>query len=244
MRTIRIFQQGDYLPGQIIALSDAAAHHVISVLRLKVGDAITLFRGDNFEFTAHIAQIQKKQTTIEITSKTAINRESSRKIHLAQAIAKGDKMEWVIQKAVELGVTSITPLLSERSVVRLDIERLQKKHLQWQAIAIAAAEQSGRTHIPLIHTSTSIHAFVETCRAEHQWILSPTATQCLPEMILPNAKIALLIGPEGGFTEQELLVAASHQTHAIKLGPRILRTETAAIAALAILQMKYGDLLN
>jgi 16S rRNA (uracil1498-N3)-methyltransferase len=151
MRQIRIYQAGSYQPGTILTLSDSAAQHVGPVLRLTLGDAITLFCGDNQEYQARLCDIQKKSIRVRIESMRVVNRESPRPIHLAQAIAKGDKMEWIIQKAVELGATSITPLLTERCVVRLDGSRLEKKQHQWQAIAIAACEQSGRNTVPTIY---------------------------------------------------------------------------------------------
>lgn len=242
MRTIRIYQPGDYQVGQTLALSEDAAHHVGSVLRLTVGAKIILFRSDNYEGHAIITSAHKKHIQVTIETMTLVNRESPRRIHLAQSLAKGDKMEWVIQKAVELGVASITPLLTERSVVRLDASRLEKKQQQWQAIAISACEQSGRNHIPTIHATSSFEQFLTHCPATHKWILSPTAQPSWPPISDDSAELALLIGPEGGFSPQELACADQHKVQGICLGPRILRTETAAIAAMGIMQMLYGDL--
>lgn len=241
MRTIRIYQSGDYQIGQTIPLSETAAQHVGVVLRLNVGAKITLFRGDNHEFDAVVHSIQKKQIFVTIESKLLVNRESPRRIHLAQSIAKGDKMEWIIQKAVELGVASITPLLSERCVVRLDEQRLEKKLHQWQAIAISACEQSGRNQIPMINPACSFEQHLNQCSAQYQWMLSPEAHESWPTLSDESAELALLVGPEGGFSPQELALAHSHQIQGIRLGPRILRTETAAVTALGVLQMLYGD---
>ncbi len=242
MRTIRIYQPGNYQPGDTLTLSESAAQHVGLVLRLEEGEKITLFRGDNYEFEATLSLVRKKHIEARINTMSWMNRESPRQIHLAQSIAKGDKMEWIIQKAVELGVTSITPLLTERSIVRLDSSRLQKKQQQWQAIAISACEQSGRNQIPTIHPACSLTHYLTHSTAKYRWILSPDAAQSLPNITHDTADLALLIGPEGGFSPQEVLLAQHHQIQSIRLGPRVLRTETAAILALGMLQMMYGDL--
>lgn len=242
MRTIRIYQPGDYQPGQTIPLCEAAAQHVGLVLRLKPGDKIALFRGDNYEFQATLSSVQKKHIQVTIESMNFVDRESPRKIHLAQSIAKGDKMEWVIQKSVELGVASITPLLTERSVVRLDTSRLEKKNQQWQAIAVSACEQSGRNIVPIVYPACTFESYLQHSPAAHQWLLSPEASQSWPTITTSNAELALLIGPEGGFSPTELEFAQEHRVQGIRLGPRILRTETAAITALGIMQSLYGDL--
>lgn len=242
MRTIRIYQPGHYQVGQTISLSEAAVQHVGLALRLGVGAQITLFRGDNYEFIASITAVQKKHIQVSIASQNKVNRESFRHIHLAQSIAKGDKMEWIIQKAVELGVASITPLLTERCVVRIDAHRLEKKQQQWQAIAISACEQSGRNLIPHIHPACTFEHYLQNGSAQYKWILSPEAQHSWPPLENHAAEIALLVGPEGGFSAQEISLAQDHQIQGIRLGPRILRTETAAVTALGILQMLYGDL--
>lgn len=242
MKNTRIYQIGHYQVGDTITLSPTAAQHVGLVLRMKEGEHITLFPGDGSEYSATLCEVQKKLIKAHIDTASPVNRESPRAIHLAQAIAKGEKMEWVIQKAVELGVASITPLLSDRSVVRLDQERLNKKQQQWQAIAIAACEQCGRNRVPVVHPALTLHHYLETDTSNYKLILSPQATHSWPTIGDASAEITLLIGPEGGFTEQEVESALQQQAHAIRLGPRILRTETAAITALGILQMQYGDL--
>ncbi|MCR9192428.1 MAG: 16S rRNA (uracil(1498)-N(3))-methyltransferase [Gammaproteobacteria bacterium] len=242
MRTIRVYQPGTYQTGDVITLSTSATQHVGLVLRMTAGETLTLFRGDNYEFKATLVAVQKKHIQACIESMTLVDRESPRKIHLVQALVKGDKMEWIIQKAVELGVSSITPLITEHSVVRLNTERLQKKQYQWEAIAIAACEQSGRNHLPVIHPTCSLEQYVTTSSTTQKWILSPKATQSWPEINADANELALLIGPEGGFSDAEIKCAHEHYTQSIRLGPRILRTETAAITGIGIMQMKYGDL--
>lgn len=241
-RTVRIYQAGPYDAGQVIELSAAASQHVHLVLRMSVGEELILFCGDNREFAARIASIEKKKVMVQLNAVSMVNRESPRQIHLGQAISKGERMEWVVQKAVELGVSSITPLLTLRSVVRLDAERLAKKVAQWQAIAIAACEQSGRNHVPMIHLPCPLSHYLEQCQAANKCLLHPYEAKSWRESVLSEGDIALLIGPEGGFSEAEVELAKQYQFQSLSLGPRILRTETATLAALSILQATRGDL--
>lgn len=242
MKTTRIFQPGSYEVGQTVELSQEAGQHVGVVLRMQPGDTITLFSGDNHECQATILHAHKKKVTVRIKTIESITRESTLSIHLAQVISKGSRMEWVIQKAVELGVTSITPLTSERCVVRLDEARLEKKQLQWQAIAIAACEQSGRNQLPIIHPVIPLDVHLNQCDAPTKLILNPISGVSWRNIPLTTNTISLLIGPEGGLSEDEVKRALLHQFTALRLGPRILRTETATIAALSILQAAGGDL--
>lgn len=243
MRHVRIYMPGTYEPGETIELSTAAGQHVGTVLRMQANDPLTLFRGDNREFDATIAAVHKKKVTVDIHAANLVNRESPRLIHLAQALSKGDRMEWIVQKAVELGVTSLTPLITAHCAVRLEQERLAKKQLQWQAIAIAACEQSGRNQVPTIHSPCSFATYLQQCDARYKMVLHPTASDSLTKHI-PSTQgdIALLIGPEGGLSEEEIDIAKEKAFHPLSLGPRILRTETAAIAALSIVQALAGDL--
>ena len=179
---------------------------------------------------------------VEITTVNDVNRESTRAIHLAQAISKGERMELVIQKAVELGFTSITPLLTARCVVRLDAERLAKKQAQWHAIAIAACEQSGRNQLPIIHQTCSLDIYLQQCQAITKLVLHPSTAKSWRDYTFTTGDIALLIGPEGGLSEEEVNQATAMQFQPLCLGPRILRTETAAIAAISVLQAISGDL--
>lgn len=243
MRSVRIYQPGEYLAGESIALGPTASQHVGTVLRMQAGEALTLFCGDNREFTAIIVAVTKKSVEVRITDIQKVSRESPCVLHLAQVISKGERMEFVVQKAVELGVASITPLFSERCVVRLDAERLAKKEAQWQAIAIASSEQSGRNLVPIIHKTCLFERYLETVKATSKLILHPHTQTSWREQTHSGGDIALIVGPEGGFTEAETKLAATKQFLPMRLGPRILRTETAAIAALSVLQATYGDLL-
>jgi 16S rRNA (uracil1498-N3)-methyltransferase len=242
MRTIRIFQEGNYTAGQTIELSADAGQHVGVVLRMQVGMPLTLFSGNNREFLATISEVRKKKVMVTIQNDTIVNRESPRAIHLAQALAKGDRMEWIIQKAVELGVTSLSPIITSHCAVRLDDARMIKKQQQWQAIAISACEQSGRNCVPTVHPIISFESYLLRCHAAIKLILEPTAKRSWRDIMFADGDIALLIGPEGGLSEDEVLRAQAQEFKAVTLGPRILRTETAAITALSVLQAMAGDL--
>lgn len=242
MRHIRIYQEGPFETGQIIELSPEAGQHVGVVLRMQPQDELTLFCNDNHEYQAQIIAAHKKKVTVRITQTTLVNRESPCHIHLAQGISKGDRMEWVIQKAVELGVSAITPLITAHCAVRLDESRLAKKQQQWQAIAIGACEQSGRNRVPIVHDAVTFDTFIERHLTSLNVILHPRAHHSLNDIPNDQKDITLLIGPEGGLSDLEIQHAQSHDYQAVTLGPRILRTETAAITALSILQAKLGDL--
>jgi len=242
VRTIRIYQPGNYSTGQTIELSPAASQHVGVVLRMQPGEELTLFTGDDHEFSATVLANQKKKVLVNIGAVNKVSRESPRAIHLAQAISKGERMEWVIQKAVELGVASITPLLTSRCVVRLDAVRLAKKQSQWQAIAIAACEQSGRNTVPMINQACTLDNYLPQVQGQLKLILHPDGARTWRDYSLDQGDIALLIGPEGGLSEDEINQAISMQFHPWRLGPRVLRTETAAITAIGVLQAICGDL--
>jgi 16S rRNA (uracil1498-N3)-methyltransferase len=242
VRIIRIYQPGDYTQDQSLELTPSASQHVAIVLRMQVGDPLTLFCGDNREFLATIESIQKKRVWIHIHTVNFVNRESSRAIHLAQAISKGERMEFVMQKAVELGVVSITPLITTHCVVRLDAERLAKKQAQWQNIAISACEQSGRNQLPIIHSPRALDDFLQNCQSTHRFVLYPEAQKSWRDYDFFAGDISLIIGPEGGLSEEESTSALHHFFLPLQLGPRVLRTETAAITALSVLQAVSGDL--
>ncbi len=228
--------------GELVELSATASQHVGVVLRMQPADELILFCGDNREFSARITSVHKKKVWVMITGVQDVNHESPRLIHLAQAISKGDRMEWVIQKAVELGVASITPLFTAHCVFRLDAERLAKKQAQWQSIAIAACEQSGRNQVPTVNPASSLDVYLQRCCATIKLVLHPLAAKSWRDVIFSKGDIALLIGPEGGLSDEEVTQAQTHDFQSLCLGPRILRTETAAITALSVLQAVAGDL--
>jgi len=243
MRITRVYQPGTYGLHDQVKLSDEASHHVARVLRMHPGDEVTLFRGDNREYSGAISAIKKHKVTVRITDVQTVDRESPRAIHLAQGIAKKDHMHFIIQKAVELGVSTITPLLTQHGAVKKQTKQLQKKHAHWQAIAISACEQSGRNTVPTILEPTPFHTYLESCSAEHKLLLDPKALTRWQDLAKKEAgDIALLIGPEGGLSSDEIMAAHKVSFHGLTLGPRVLRTETATLAALSVLQALEGDL--
>ncbi|CDZ76198.1 Ribosomal RNA small subunit methyltransferase E [Legionella massiliensis] len=242
MREIRIYQAGSFSPGQTLELTPEAGQHVGVVLRMQPGDKITLFCGDNREFDTCLVSVHKKKVMVRIDAAREVSRESSRVIHLAQAISKGERMELVMQKAVELGVTSISPIITARSVVKLDPERMDKKLAQWQAIVIAACEQSGRNQVPQVKKPLVLDEFLQKNDPGLHFVLDPRESKTWRDYNFGQAELSLLIGPEGGFSKEELEQVFAAGFNPLNLGPRVLRTETAAIAALSVLQAVCGDL--
>lgn len=238
----RIYQPTTMTPHTTMQLNVQASHHLAHVLRANINDTITLFNGQGGEYTAIITHIDKKTVTIAILDFVACNRESTLNIFLAQGIARGEKMDFIIQKAVELGVKKIIPLITERCNVRLADERTTKRLQHWQAIIINACEQSGRHVIPEISMPVSLMSWLSQIKIDYGFLLSPHTAQKFQLATMPsNASVAILIGPEGGLTATEVNTARQNKFIPLNLGPRILRTETAAIAAISILQFIHGD---
>lgn len=238
--TTRIYQAIPLRLNQTITLDEKASHHLARVLRVNVEDNIIVFNGEGGEYEAVIKKIDKKTVHVDIVNFHPQDRESPLDIYLAQGIARGEKMDFIVQKAVELGVKKIIPLITERCNVRLDQEREEKRLLHWRAVAISACEQSGRNRIPDVSAPMALVDWLPQAKADKCFILAPHAETKLSETNKP-ASIALLIGSEGGLSEKEIDLACQHHFIPLNLGPRILRTETAPVAALAILQMKFGD---
>ncbi len=226
-----------------ITLAQDKRHHLTTVLRLGAGAAIKLFNGDGHEYAARIDQANRKTLTVVVESRATPIRESRLDVTLVQAVARGDRMDFALAKAVELGVTRIQPVFTIRGQVRLDDERLAKKELHWQRLVESAAEQSGRLVCPAIAPTLELTDIlsrpVESGRS--YLMLAPTASHSINHM--PAAQqVTLLIGPESGLSPEEIERAAASGWQALTLGPRILRTETAGMAALAALQTVWGDL--
>lgn len=238
-----------YFPDDIPAhgectLPEAQAHHAARVLRLQEGDAVTLFDGRGTEYAATIMRIGKQSVVVRISEAREVDRESPLPVTLVQGISSGERMDYTIQKAVELGVTRIQPISTQRSVVRLRDERAEKRVAHWQYVTIAACEQCGRNVVPEV---APVLAFMDWAGGlplqrdgELRLMLSPHADKTLDEMPAPTS-VTLLIGPEGGFDATEVEVAKQRDFLAVKLGPRVLRTETAALVALSVLQQQWGD---
>ena len=248
MRLTRVYVDATLASGERLSLAPGAAAHLTRVLRLRSGDALTVFNGQGGEYPAEIVAAQGHQVTIALGKHRALERESSLAITLAQGISRGERMDLVLQKATELGVAQLAPLLTERSVVRLDAQQSQRKLNHWRAIAVAACEQSGRNHLPQIAAPVALADFLRAAREapEHDGatrvLLSPDAARGIEQIEGRPRALTVLIGPEGGFTEEEEAQALAGGFAAVRLGPRVLRTETAAIAALALLQGRFGDL--
>lgn len=228
--------------GLTLFLNDDAHHHLFTVLRCHEGEEIILFNGQGESWHARITQLIKKSGKMQLLEKLSDNPESSLPIHLAQAISKGDRMDFIMQKATELGVTSITPIISERCHIKLDQERWEKKTKHWQQIIIHACEQCGRNTLPILHPVIALSTWLTQEQSGLKLILSPKATQTLTKIPQPD-QVTLLIGPEGGLSQQEIAWACERfDFQAMRLGPRVLRTETAAVAALSVIQYEWGDL--
>ncbi|WP_294900185.1 16S rRNA (uracil(1498)-N(3))-methyltransferase [Tatumella sp. UBA2305] len=242
MRIPRIYHPETITNHSEFQLSEEAANHVGRVLRMTAGQLLELFDGSNQTFSATIVHADKKSVTVQVTEGITDNRESPLFLHLGQVMSRGEKMEFTIQKSIELGVNQVTPLISERCGVKLDAERLEKKRQQWQKIAIAACEQSGRNVVPEIRPVMSLS---DWCAEQEQGLklnLHPRASQSINTLPLPVNRVRMLIGPEGGLTANEIDMASRQGFTDILLGPRVLRTETAALTVLTALQVRFGDL--
>lgn len=229
--------------GAIFDLPAALAHHV-QVLRLAPGALVTLFNGSGGEFTSTIDLIERKQVQVEIKAFSAREAELPYAITLAQALPEASKMDWIVEKAVELGATALQPLASQRCVVRLSGERAAKRLLHWQAIAIAAAEQSGRNRLMHVPAIVDFESYVQQQDLHLRILLSPTAETSLSHWARhqPPQSVTLMIGPEGGFSAAEQSRTVPHGVLALSMGPRVLRTETAGLAALAALNAIWGEM--
>ncbi|WP_085630032.1 16S rRNA (uracil(1498)-N(3))-methyltransferase [Pseudomonas sp. R16(2017)] len=220
-------------------LPEAQAHYISRVLRMTEGDAVQLFDGSGQEFLGALAEVGKKRVTVRIDEQFAGQPESPLSIHLGQGLSRGERMDWAIQKATELGVNEITPIFSERCEVRLKDERADKRLLHWRQVAVSACEQCGRSRVPVIHPPVLLADWLKQTEADLKLVLHPVAEPL--ESHAKPASLAFLIGPEGGLSEAEVDQAKAGGFHAARLGPRVLRTETAPVVALAVAQQLWGD---
>lgn len=241
----RIHVPGDVPVQGSLRLSSRQSHHVARVLRLGAGDALTLFTGDGWEYATRIEGVAKPAVTVRILGRQRVERESPLPIVLGQALSSGERMDYTVQKAVELGVAAIHPLASRRGIVRLSPERAAGRVSHWQAVAIAACEQCGRNRIPQVAPVAALAPWLAQCRARGGGalpvLLSPQAEAGLGDLPRPAGGVLLLAGPEGGWAPEEEEAARRAGFAAVRLGPRVLRTETAALAALAAMQALWGD---
>ena len=244
MRIPRIYLPLDLNQTMSIELTEHAFQHAIKVLRMKQDSKIIVFDGKGLEYFATISEVNKKNAFIKTEESISNNSESNLSIHLGLGISKGERMDFAIQKAVELGVTEITPLFTEHCVVNLDEKRIQKRLAHWQGIIISACEQSGRNVIPLLNNATTLMKWSELIN-ESCLVFEPSAVNTLKDIKLESHKTNLVIGPEGGLSPNEILQLENKlKFHSVKFGPRVLRTETAVVSAITAIQLLWGDLLN
>ena len=243
MRLIRVYTPDQLRVAATARLEGSAAAHVSRVLRLRGGDPVTLFNGDGWEYPGVVAAERGGIVEVEVTARVAGMAESPLALTLAQGVARGERMDMVMQKATELGVARIVPLLTERSVVRLDARQGQRKMAHWKAVTVAACEQSGRSRLPVVEVPVHLDDWLaREPQPALRLTLAPGAEQPLRALGGEWREAALLIGPEGGLTDAEQAQAARAGYQSCSLGRRVLRTETAALAALAVLQAIHGDL--
>lgn len=226
--------------GSVCTLSEDAAHHAIHVLRLRAGEEITVFNGRGGEFAARIVSIQRLKIAVDLLHHREIERESPLRVTLVQGVSAGDKMDSTLRKAVELGVAEVQPVLAARSVARPKGERAEGRRAHWQKVVIAACEQCGRNRIPEVHALIALSNYRPSGTAM-RILLSPLAQQPLSKLSLQGSDFVVAAGPEAGFTSEEEAALVSSGFVPALLGPRVLRTETAAVAALAALSALRGD---
>ncbi len=243
MRTPRIYLPQPLHPGHDVELPAQAGEHLARVLRLEPGHPLRLFNGDGHEYVGELAVVAKRVVTARVLSATTADRESPLRIMLGQGIARGDKMDWILQKATELGVARIVPLVTERTEVKLGAERAERRLAHWQAVIASACEQCGRNRLPELHEPVRLADWAAAIAGEGglRLALDPHGDIAVRE--LPSVRTATLaVGPEGGLSEHDLTTLQQAGFRGLRLGPRILRTETAGLAALAALQAIHGDL--
>jgi 16S rRNA (uracil1498-N3)-methyltransferase len=243
MRIIRSHVPLPLAVGQRLALPEDSSVHLLRVLRLAPGDEVTLFNGDGHDYRARLLSSAKRGAEVEILARSPVARESALRITLAQGLARGEKMDLVLQKATELGATAFAPVLTERTEVKLDAERAGKRMAHWQGVVAAACEQSGRAMLPALAEPLPLATYAAAETACLKLALDPGGELDVRSLALaPGAPLALVVGPEGGLSERDLATLRAAGFRGLRLGPRILRTETAGLAALAALQALYGDL--
>jgi 16S rRNA (uracil1498-N3)-methyltransferase len=261
MRLTRVYVDAPVAAGKRVIVEGSAANHIARVLRLRSGDALTVFDGSGGEFGARIEEFRKEAVVVAVEEHRPLDRESPLPLTLVQGISRGERMDWIIQKATELGASRIVPVFTKRSVVRLDGKQAERKLQHWRAITVAACEQCGRNRIPDLAAPVDFFDMLAGDSSGHpdsagrpdsaghsdsvgatRLLLSPTGDLRIDDLQDVGKGITVLIGPEGGLEEVEQEAAIAAGFKAVRLGPRVLRTETAAIAALTIIQRYFGDL--
>ncbi len=242
MRAVRHFVDAPLAVGAVIELPEAAVAHLVRVLRMQAGDPVVLFNGDGCDYPAHLLSTSKRGAQAEVLERIALDNESPLQLTLAQGIARGEKMDLILQKATELGVARIAPVVTERTEVRLDAERSAKRLAHWRGVLLSACEQSGRARVPELLEPQSLANFAAGEAAGHRFLLDPFAERGIADArVGAGDRITLLIGPEGGLSERDQLTLRAAGYIGLRLGPRVLRTETAGLAALAAFNTLFGD---
>lgn len=242
MRNTRVYLDAPMAAAMRVALPESVVAHLVRVLRLGVGDSFVLFNGDGSDYRARLVSVGKKSAEAELLDRVELGTESPLRITLAQGIARGEKMDLILQKATELGVACIAPVLTERTEVKLDGERLEKKLQHWRGVLAAACEQSGRARLPQLLAPQTLANFAASERSAGRYILDPEAGRTLASLDMGSQdSVCLLIGPEGGLSDRDRAAVRAAGFEGLQLGPRILRTETAGLAAIAALNALFGD---
>ena len=240
MRIPRVFTPQALTLNSTLELAEAQSHYLSKVLRMQAGRELILFNGEGGEYSAEIFAVHKKQLEVLVKDFLPENRQSPLNLELAIGVSRGERMDWVLQKATELGVTKITPLITERTEVKLSGERADKKMEHWQQIIISACEQCQRNILPELSEPQNFSDWIDTCDAELKFVLHHRNNQGFSKD--KSAKnISLLIGPEGGLDNDEIAQAVAKNFSPLTLGPRVLRTETAPVAAISLVQYLWGD---
>ena len=242
MRIPRIYQPAPLSTGQIIELDAQAAAHLTRVLRLKTGDDLVVFNGEGGEYRATVESVERRSASIKIGKFVDRNVESPLELILVQGVSRGERMDYTVQKAVELGVSRIVPVLTERTVVNIKGDRQQRRRDHWQSVANSACEQCSRTIVPEVSPVVSLQDWLSISKEGTRLVLHHRADAGQMGSLNPQGPISLLVGPEGGLSSSEIEAAVSIGYLPLSLGPRVLRTETAAVTALSVLQWVWGDL--
>jgi 16S rRNA (uracil1498-N3)-methyltransferase len=244
LRLTRVYLEDDLTPGSVLELPPQTTSHLVQVLRARSGDELILFNGDGREFSAAIQAMRGSRVSVAVGEARTVDRESPFAITLVQCIPRGDRMDFIVQKATELGVARIVPVLSQRSVVRLDKAQAQSKAAHWRAVAVSACEQCGRNRIPGVEPPQPLLNYLGSAAGSGpKLVFEPdSAASALPAAPAPGGAVEIAIGPEGGFAADELEAFRVAGYTQVGLGPRVLRAETAAIAAVVWLQARCGDM--
>ena len=242
MRTTRVFVDMPLKTGAILSLPEDAAIHLVRVLRLQEGDTCVLFNGDGNDYPASLLVANKRGVDAQVGAPRPVDNESPLRIALVQGIARGEKMDWILQKATELGVASVLPVQSDRSEVKLEAERAVKRLAHWRSVVVSACEQSGRARVPDVAVVQPLSGIAASLASPHRFLLDPEAGDTIATMQAIEGACVLAVGPEGGWSERDRATLHAAGFKGLRLGPRVLRTETAGIAAIAALQARFGDL--